>query len=226
MKILKLFFLFVLFGWLWPSPGYSFERFQVSADFALGFPQGKFGQHVDRVGIGGSGNFSYRFKNSFFSVGASIGVLVYGSETRVEFLSQAIPEVEVDVTTRNYILMCHLVFRAQPPRGKFRPYIEGLVGFHYLWTETGIYDQGCFNEEIASSVNQSDWTWSAGAGCGLSMMVYEIRKNRERNAFAIFLDLGARYLKGGKADYLREGFIRQISHTDLITARMGLSFAF
>ncbi len=236
MKIFKFSGILVLFILLWHSPGYSVERFQVSADFTLGFPQGEFRKNVDRVGIGGSGYFAYRFKNSPFSVGISIGMLVYGSETRIDFLSTSIPEVEVDVTTRNNILMCHFVFRAQPTEGKFRPYVEGLVGFQYLWTETGVYDQGCCDKRIANSVNQSDWTWSSGAGCGLLMKVYEDRKNRERNAFAIFVDLGARFLKGGRAEYLREGSISQengqliydikMSNTDLITARLGLSFTF
>jgi hypothetical protein len=216
--------------------GYSNERFQASADFTLGIPQGEFRQNVDRVGIGGYGYFAYKFKNSPFSAGASIGVLVYGSDTRAEFLSSSIPEVEVDVTTRNYILMCHFVFRVEPLEGDFRPYVEGLIGFHYLWTETGIYDQGCCNERIASSVNLSDFAWSFGAGCGMMMKVYENRKNNERNPFAIFVDLGARFLKGGKAEYLREGSIYQengrliydirMSNTDLITTRLGLSFAF
>jgi hypothetical protein len=218
------------------SPGYSLERFQASADFTLGFPQSEFKQNVDRVGVGGSGYFAYKFKNSPFSAGASIEVLVYGSETRRELLSEAIPEVEVNVTTRNSILMCHLVFRVQPPEGKFRPYVEGLVGFQYLWTETGVYDRGSSREKIASSIHLSDWAWSSGAGCGLLMKVYENKKNRERNTFAIFVDLGARYLIGGKAEYLHEGSIHQednrliydskISRTDLITARLGLSFAF
>ena len=236
MKIFKFSGSFVLFVLLLHSPGYSLGRFQTSVDFTLGFPQSEFKQNIDRIGIGGSGYFAYKFKNSPFSAGASISVLVYGSETRRELLSAAIPEVEVDVTTRNYILLCHLVFRAQPPEGTFRPYVEGLVGFQYLWTETGVYDRGTYREKIASSVHLSDWTWSSGAGCGLLMKVYEDRKNRERNTFAIFVDVGARYLKGGKAEYLREGSIHQeddrliydskISHTDLITARLGLSFAF
>jgi hypothetical protein len=236
MMISRLSVSFVLFVLLLHSPGYSFERFQASADFTLGFPQSEFKRNVDRIGIGGSGYFAYKFKNSPFSAGASIGALVYGKETRRELLSEAIPEVVVNVTTRNCILMCHLVFRAQPPEGNFRPYVEGLVGFQYLWTETGVYDRGCCREKIASSVNLSDWTWSSGAGCGLMMKVYENRKNRERNTFAIFVDFGARYLKGGKAEYLLEGSIHQeddrliydskISRTDLITARFGLSFAF
>lgn len=154
----------------------------------------------------------------------------------MEFLDASIPKVEVDVTTRNYILMCHFVFRAQLPEGDFRPYVEGLAGFHYLWTETGVYDRGCCNERIASSVNFSDFAWSFGAGCGVMMKVYEYRKNSDRNPFAIFVNLGARFLKGGRAEYLREGSIYQengqliydikMSNTDLITVRLGLSFAF
>lgn len=217
-------------------PGYGGGRFLAGADFTLGFPLDEFKQNVDRAGIGGSGYFAYKFKNSPFSVGTSVTVLVYGSETRQELLDVAIPEVEVDVTTRNYILMCHLVFRAQPLEGNFRPYVEGLAGFHYLWTETGVYDRGCCNDRIANSVNLSDISWSFGAGCGVMMKVYEFREEGKRNPFAIYVDLGARFLKGGRAEYLREGSLYQedgqlihdvhVSNTDLITARLGLSFAF
>jgi hypothetical protein len=216
--------------------GYAEERFQAGLHFNLGIPQGEFKQNVDRAGLGGSGFFAYRFKDSPFSAGASLGVLVYGSETRTELLNASIPEVEVNVTTRNYILTCHLVFRAQLPEGNFRPYIEGLAGFHYLWTETGVYDRGCCRERIASSVNLDDFAWSVGAGCGVLMRVYEKRKKKEDHSFAIFIDLGARFLKGGKAEYLREGSIDQenedlifdskMSKTDLITARLGLLFVF
>jgi hypothetical protein len=236
MMISRLSVSFVLFVLLLQSPGYSFERFHASVDFTLGFPQSEFKQNVDRTGVGGSGYFAYKFKNSPFSLGVSFGVLVYGSETRRELLDGSIPEVEVNVTTRNSILKCHLVFRAQFPEGTFRPYVEGLVGFQYLWTETGVYDRGGGREKIASSVNLSDWTWSSGAGCGLLIKIYGHRKNRGQNTFAILLDFGARYLKGGRAEYLREGSIHQeddrliydskISRTDLITARLGLSFAF
>ena len=236
MRIFKFSGILALVIFLWHTPGYSEERFQASADFTLGFPQSEFKQNIDRAGIGGSGYFAYKLKNSPFSVGATIGVLIYGSETRIEFLSASIPEVEVDVTTRNYILICHFVFRAQPPEGDFRPYVEGLAGFHYLWTETGVYDQECCNDRIASSVNLSDFAWSVGAGCGVMIKVYEYKKNSDRSPFAIFADLGARFLKGGRAEYLCQESICQengqliydikMSNTDLITARLGLSFAF
>jgi hypothetical protein len=216
--------------------GYSGERFQAGVHFALGMPQGEFQTNVDRAGFGGSGFFVYRFKGSPFSAGVSLSVLVYGSETRAELLSFSIPEVQVDVTTRNYVLTSHFIFRVQPQEGGFRPYGEVLAGFHYLWTETGIYDQGWSNESIASSVDLNDLAWSFGAGCGVMMKVYETRKEGKRNPFALFVDLGARYLKGGKAEYLCGRSICQgndrlihdygMSSTDLITARLGLSFVF
>jgi hypothetical protein len=208
----------------------------VSAHFSLGFPQQEFRRNIDRIGVGGAGTFAYKFKNSPFSAGVSLGVLVYGSETRPELLNAWIPEVVVDVTTRNYILMCHFVFRVQPSEGKFRPYVEGLAGFHYLWTETGIYDQGWSQESVVSSVNLRDWTWSAGAGCGVSMVVYKHRKIPDHSSFVMLVELGARFIKGGRAEYLREGSIHQVgdrliydvqmSSTNLIAAQLGLSFSF
>lgn len=218
------------------SLAYSEERFLVNASFNPSFPINDFRTNVQEVGLGGSGDFVYRFRGSPLSVGASFGLMVYGSESRQEWFSADIPEVMVDVTTRNYILMCHLLLRLQSPQGKIRPYLDVLAGFHYLWTETGVYDSGGFNREIASDVNFSDWTWSAGFGGGLMLPIYEKKREKKSGPFAVFLDLGARYLKGGQAEYLKEGSIIHEnkrmtydineSSTDLITIRAGLSFTF
>jgi len=218
------------------SPAYSEERFQANVSFNPGFPINEFRENVQEAGFGGSGDFLYKLKGSPLSVGVSFGLMVYGSESRQEWFSAGIPEVIVDVTTRNYILMCHLLLRLQSPQGKIRPYLDGLAGFHYLWTETGVYDSGGFYQEIASDVNFSDWTWSFGVGGGLMLPIYEKKRGERAGPFAVFLDLGARYLKGGKAEYLKEGSIIQEnerviydineSSTDLITIRAGLSFAF
>jgi hypothetical protein len=215
---------------------YSGEKFQASADFTLGFPRGAFNENIGHSGLGGSGYFGFKFKKSPFSIGLSFSVLVLGSQTRVESFSSAIPDVEVDVTTRNYILMAHLVLRIQPPAGGLRPYAEGLLGFSYLWTETGVYDRGWGNSAIASSVNQSDFTWSAGAGGGLMIRIYEKKTNRGKAGFGIFIDVGARYVLGGRAEYLSEGGIIEgggrlvydthLSRTDLLTTKIGLSFVF
>jgi hypothetical protein len=218
------------------SSGYTSERFQVGVSFNPGFPINEFKSNVKKAGLGGSGDFVFRLKDSPLSIGASFGLMIYGSESRQERLSAEIPEVIVDVRTRNSILMCHLFLRLQPQQGKIKPYLDGLIGLSYLWTETGIYDSDGFHREIASDVNFSDWTWNFGIGGGLMFPVYEKRKERKSGAFAVFLDLSARYLKGGKAQYLKEGSIireneRMIynideSSTDLITVRAGLSVAF
>jgi hypothetical protein len=228
-------FLVLVFLFL-TSLAYSMERFQATISFNPGFPVNEFRENVSKAGLGGSGDFIYKLRGSPFSVGVSFGLMVYGSETRQEWFSSEIPEVLVDVTTRNSILMCHLFLRFQSPKGKIRPYLDGLVGFNYLWTETGVFDRDGFRREIASDVNFSDWTWSFGIGGGLMVPLYEKKRAKKSGPFAIFLDLGARYLKGGRAEYLKEGSIIQENErviydvseslTDLIAIRAGLSFAF
>jgi len=213
--------------------GYSQERFQIGLNFTLGYPQGEFNKNLDSSGLGGSGYFTYRLPKTPVSIGASVGILVYGSDTREDFLESSIPEVTVDVTTRNYILNCHFLLRVQPLDGQFRPYLDGLVGFNYLWTETGIYDQsGGVFDEIASSVNLSDFAFSYGVGGGFMVSLYQ----REKHAFAISIDSGIRYLLGGKAEYLKEGdivsqdgeviYYVSNSKTDLFTAHIGVVFSF
>jgi len=136
MRILRSVGSTCLIFFLFTSLGYSRERFQTGINFTLGFPQGEFNENLDNTGLGGTGYFMYKFPKTVISVGASVGVLVYGSDTREELLESSIPEVIVDVTTRNYILMSHFFVRAQPPGGYFRPYLDGLIGFNYIWTET------------------------------------------------------------------------------------------
>ena len=81
-------------------------------------------------------------------------------------------------------------------------------------------------------MNLSDFAFSYGMGGGLMVRLY----HREKGAFAIFIDSGIRYLKGGKAEYLSEGDILRTdgmamynvnySNTDLLTAHIGVAFSF
>jgi len=98
---------------------------------------------------------------------------------------------------------------------------------------TGIYDQsGGYDDKIASSVNVSDFAFSYGLGGGLMIRLFQGQKS----AFAVLLDLGARYLWGGKAEYLKEGDILRedgmviyntsYSNTDLFTTHIGVTFSF
>jgi hypothetical protein len=215
---------------------------QAGGNFTLGYPQNEFRQNVDRVTLGGMGHFLYRIPNTAFSLGAGLGFLIYGRDTREEAFSQTIPDVHVDVTTTNSIFMGHLLLRIQPARGPVRPYIDGLFGFSYLSTETSIKDQDHWNDdeddEIASTTNYDDFASRFGFGGGLMIRVYHVPKEKAEleNLESVFIDLGVRMMRGGQAEYLKEGSILiedsnvkydvSRSTTDLLTVHLGVSFNF
>ena len=116
------------------------HRIYTGGNFTLGFPQNDFAENVDNIGFGATGLFLYNFPRSPLSIGGSLNFLIYGSETYEEQLIGGVP-VFVDVTTTNNIVMGHLLLRLQPPRGPFLPYVDGLLGFNYIWTRTSIEDQ-------------------------------------------------------------------------------------
>jgi hypothetical protein len=189
-------------------------RFQGGLNFALGFPQGAFKENTGSNGYGLSGQFAYRLPETPFWIGANLGFLIYGNDTR-EINFPGAP-VWVDVTTSNNIFMGHLMLRVQAPSGAMRPYIDGLLGFNYLWTETRIEDQDYNddNNDIASSTNLDDAAWSYGAGGGILFQVYTPpeREDGTRPIDGVFVDVGVRYLRGNEAEYLKEGSITQVGN--------------
>jgi len=228
-------FIFVLV--LLVSFGHAHEKFQGGVNFSLGFPQSEFKDNVDQIGLGGFGHFAYNFRNSPLALGLSLGFLVYGSETREEPLSIAIPEVYVDVTTTNNIFLCHFLVRIQPPVGKFRPYLDGLIGFNNFYTNTRVHSQRSSEDDTIARTNiHNDLAFSYGAGGGLMIEVYSSQKSGEGGPVVLSVDMAIKYLKGGKAEYLKEGSIfldndkalytAECSITDLVTGYVGVSFSF
>lgn len=205
-------------------------RFQTTFDFSMGFPQGEFGDNVDNVGLGLNAGFNYRIGHSPVLIGASFGFLQYGSTSRPAPISPEIPELIVDVNTSNNILAAHFLVRYEFGKyeSRIRPYAEGLVGLHYLWTQTSIDDS---NDEI-SSTNFDDSTGSFGAGGGVLIGLYRA----EVGFFRFDLELGARWLKGGDASYLTEGsiirengnvtYVVTESSTNLFITNFGIVFSF
>jgi hypothetical protein len=212
------------------------DRFQASLNFLMGYPQNDFRMNVDRTFYGLSGEFFYQLPRSPFSVGISLEYMNYGSETRIEPFSHDIPDVLVDVTTWNSIFSSAAVFRFSPVEGPFRPYVEALVGFNYLFTYTSVNDDGDWSEDIATTTNLDDWALTCGAGAGAVVRALEIRSHQGRSLFSLNMEIGVRYFKGKTAEYLREGSIRRehgsliyeplMSTTDLVKTHLGIVFRF
>ncbi len=221
------------------APHAAEAGFQGGLNFALGFPQGEFGDQVDKTGYGLSGQLALGLPVSVISLGASGGFIIYGKEQRIEPFSTTIPDVTVKVETQNSLFTGHLFLRVQPPFGPFKPYLDGLFGFHHLRTDTKIKDEDEYDsEEIASSNNFKDTVMSYGVGGGLMLRLYKSPTSAAGvgKSVELYLDIGARYLKGGEAEYLKEGSIRRSdgqvaydvtqSETDLLFTYVGITASF
>ncbi len=204
---------------------------QAGIGFLMGFPQGEFDDNVEENGYGIGGDFLYSPSFIPFGIGASFGYMRYGTQTRREPFSTTIPDVEVDVKTTNNIVLAHLLFRAQLKSGPIRPYVDGLLGFNYLFTETSIEDVDD-RVEVASSDNLDDGVFSYGGGGGFTAKLYS-GSTEDSQRFSLWLDCRVRYIVGGKAEYLKKGSIRTVggkvafdvieSKTDILTAQIGLT---
>jgi Outer membrane protein beta-barrel domain len=206
------------------------QRIQVGIDFNTVIPKGGFSDNITNNGYGVGGQFLVGLGRLPIHVGADAGFVVYGSDTHREPLSPTIPELELKVKTTNNIVLTHFLVRAQPRSGSVRPYIDGLVGFKYLFTDTTITDDNG-DEELASTTNFSDTTFSYGFGGGLQVRLASIGTGGD-----VSFDTKVRYLRGSRAEYLKKGSIRRengavffdvlSSRTDVVTVQVGVTFRF
>jgi hypothetical protein len=213
--------------------GAGAQTWQGGLDLLLGSPQREFRKNVERIGVGALINAGYAPEGTPIMIGLEVGFMNYGSSDRREPFSTTIPDVFVRVSTTNNFILGHAVVRLQPNAGVFRPYIQGMVGFNYLFTETKIENENHLDQEVASSTNLSDGAFSYGGGAGLMFLVYRPDNGTVSD---VFVDLGARYVFGGEAEYLKEGSIRSSggrvsydvlkSKTDLLEFTAGVSVRF
>lgn len=205
---------------------------QAGINLSLALPQGEFGEQVDNLGFGLSGEFMFLSPKprAPFGIGLNLGYYVYGNESRSEPMYN-IPEVFLRVDRTNNLVNFHVVFELGLPTGRIRPYVQGLFGGQYLFTETSVKNENN-NEEFASSNNYEDWAWSYGAGGGISIL---LSGDPVTEMGAIYLDLKGRYLFGSRAEYLEEGSVEVIgqqvtyhpskSKTDMLTIHAGVRIA-
>lgn len=209
------------------------QSWQAGVDFLIGSPQGEFRKNVDKVGFGLTGNVGYAPEGTPVMLGLEFGFMNYGSAERREPFSTTIPDVFVNVSTTNNFVSGHALVRIQPNTGVFRPYLQGMVGYNYLFTETKIENINVPGQEVASSNNLSDGAFSYGGGAGMMFRVYS---SDDGDVSDVFIDLGVRYSFGGEAEYMKEGSVRNVdgkvvydilkSKTDLLIFQIGASVRF
>ncbi|WP_263784396.1 hypothetical protein [Salinibacter grassmerensis] len=115
------------------------------------------------------------------------------------FSSTVGPRVPVEVSTNNNVVETHLSVRLQSRTGRFRPYVEGLAGFKYLFTRTTVGDddfgEDDLGDDIAGSTNYDDFALSGGAGAGVDVRVYQ-QPEPGKTVRAVSVHLGVQYLLG------------------------------
>lgn len=174
------------------------------ASFVYGRPSGSFADYVEQgFGFDAFGRWKVDRRGAF-SLGIEGGWLQYGREVMRVPLSSTIGRVMVDVTTSNNIIFLGAGPQLMIPSGALRPYVNGSVGFSYLFTESSVdgddrdYYYGS-DGSFARSTNYSDFVFATTGGAG----VY-IPFGAKREAG---LDIGLRYHSGGTGKYLKEGSI-------------------
>ena len=221
------------------------ERFNIGVNANVACPQGEFGDTVDRNGYGFAVEGLYKPYILPFYIGLQLGYLQYGNTTRTEQFSPEIPEVDVRVQTTNNIFTSHLLVRFIREYGRIMPYCEGLLGVNYFFTHSSVENEHFGYYPIFTTNNQDDSALSYGIGAGTMLKLYTFppysftKRNSsepEKERAQLLLNLNIQYLKGGKADYLREGSIIRddgdvsydvmTSKTDMMVYKAGIVFRF
>ena len=203
---MKKFLLLILFG-LFAS---NFYAQTVGGGLVLGLPQNEFKENVNNSafgGIEGRVTLATPGKLNPFTVGLAGSFMIYGMESRRAPLSTTVPDVTVDVERTNSLVNLHLLFQISPFDGDVKPYLEGVAGGSYIWTETSVEGSNDFYE-FASSVNQDDFAWSYGFGGGILVSILD---PAEDIPGGLFLDIKARFMYGSEAEYLTTGDLRVVN---------------
>jgi len=212
------------------------QNTEVGGDLLVGFPQNEFKRNVDVVGGGLSAHIGYVPEESPILLGFRVLYVIYGSEKRSDVILGQFSPLDADITTTNNILMGQLFARLGAQVGRFRPFIEGFLGYNYLFTETTVRGEQT-GETITSETNLDDGAFGYGGGGGFQFSITgENLDDPTAPPDGLSLSLSARYMFGGKAKYLKEGSIRQEngtlvyytheSTTDLLMIALGVTYHF
>ena len=223
-----------LMGLVRPPAARAQIDWEVGADGLWGLPQGELDDNVTNDAIGISGYATRRIGRSPLLLGFEASFLQYGEESRTQSISTEIPEITVRVSTANRIVLTHFLARLEPSTGRVRPYLDGYAGLGYFFTRSTV--EGDAYEPLASSTNFEDWTSSFGLGGGVLVPIVTRDTPQGARDFELHFEARARYLFGGRAEYLTEGLLIDErgelsidpyeSRTDLLVLHFGVAFHF
>ena len=160
-------------------------------NLAIGAPQGDFAQNVDVAGG----------IDAFAAVGNPVGLrlegayLVYGSDH------------QFDLNTTYAIATIGVGPQITVGEGPMRLYGFGTVGFSYISAYSSFPD-GCGCYSYGSQTDFSDWTSALQAGGGVLLTL--------GRRTPVALDIGARYLYSGFANYVAPGDVQPQSNGDIV----------
>ncbi len=200
------------------------------------FPVGAFNNRVSQEGFALGIYYGVKLRKVPVYVGFELSGGLYGYTHRHEYLD-GIPEVRLDVETLNNIVQALMILRLEPRKGAVRPFVEGLAGLSYFYTDTTISEHEFPWDEVASDINSGDLTVAAGAGGGLAIHLgWSRRRHPNRARAETLIEVKVRYMAGGTAKYLKQGSIvvegdgvtytLERSATSFITAQVGISFRY
>jgi hypothetical protein len=164
-------------------------------NLAVGAPQGDFARNVDVAGgldafgtvnLGAGNPLGLRFEGAY---------LVYGSDH------------QFDLNTTYAIATLGVGPQITVGQGPMRLYGFGTVGFSYISAYSSFPD-GCGCYSYGSQTDFSDWTSSLQAGGGMLLTL--------GRRMPVSLDIGARYLSSGFANYVAPGDVQPQPNGDVV----------
>lgn len=242
MKLKRFIIIVLLCSFGFAGNAYS-QEFQAALDLGVGIPQGDFRNNFDHVGGGLNVLAGYRFKNSPVMLGLEFGFMNFGTETREEPLSSRIPDLRVEVENSYNLAHGDIFLRFIAPPATIRPYLDGLFGFNYFFTQTVLRERGSFSDEdVLRDTNFDDTALSYGFGAGVQIRLWQKQGEvtsdpGDVEPSSVYLNLRSRYMFGRDAEYLQEGSIHQEengevfydvseSATDLLHIKIGVGVNF
>jgi len=195
------------------SPNAFQRRSSGTLAFIQSRPQDALANNIG-FGYGVDGTYMFRLDQAgFFGLRADAGFLQYGEESKHVPLSSTIGgRVQVDVSTTNYIVPLSIGPQLMWPKGSIRPYVNAGVGGQFFFTNSSV--EGSDNStSFANTTNQWDKTMTWVAGGGVYVPIYQRR-------FNVLLDLGAQWVNGGRARYLKPGSIQDLPDSQIAITSM------